>query len=55
MPIVWSQVRKGLNTQRFTLRSVPKLLVKSAAWADYAVGERSLLAVLKKIVKVSAG
>jgi hypothetical protein len=31
---------------------VPKLLVKSAAWADYAEGERSLLAVLKKMVKV---
>ena len=52
MPIVWSQVRKGLDPQQFTLRSVPKLLVKSAAWADYAEGERSLLAVLKKMVKV---
>jgi len=52
MPIVWSQVRKGLDPQRFTLRSAPKLLVKSAAWADYAEGERSLLAVLKRMVKV---
>jgi bifunctional non-homologous end joining protein LigD len=50
MPIVWSQVKKGLDPQRFTLRSVPKLLAKSPAWADYAEGERPLLAVLKKIV-----
>jgi bifunctional non-homologous end joining protein LigD len=51
MPIVWSQVRKGLDPQRFTLRSVPKLLAKSPAWADYAEGERPLLTVMKKIVK----
>ena len=44
MPLTWTQVKPGLDPQRFTLRYVPKLLAKSPAWADYAEGERPLLA-----------
>jgi bifunctional non-homologous end joining protein LigD len=50
MPIVWTQVKKGLDPKRFTLRSVPKLLAKSKAWQGYNDAERPLLQVLKKIV-----
>jgi bifunctional non-homologous end joining protein LigD len=50
MPILWSQVRKGLDPTRFTLRSAPKLLAKSKAWEGYDDAERPLLDVLKKIV-----
>jgi bifunctional non-homologous end joining protein LigD len=50
MPVVWSQVKKGLDPKRFTLRTVPALLARSKAWAGYSQAERPLLAVLKKIV-----
>jgi bifunctional non-homologous end joining protein LigD len=50
MPIVWSQVKKGLDPKRFTLRSVPKLLAKSKAWDDYDEAEHPLLQVLKRVV-----
>lgn len=42
MPLTWSQVRKNLDPKRFTLRTVPALLSKTEAWADYCDGERSL-------------
>jgi bifunctional non-homologous end joining protein LigD len=50
MPVVWSQVKKGLDPKRFTLRTVPAHLARSKAWAGYSQAERPLLAVLKKIV-----
>ena len=49
MPLEWSAVKKGLDPKRFTVRSAPALLAKSAAWKDYAKGERPLLPVLKKL------
>lgn len=42
MPLTWSQVRADLDPQQFTIRSVPALLTKTKAWADYAKGGRSL-------------
>ena len=35
MPLHWSQVRAGLDPQRFTMITAPALLVKSKPWADY--------------------
>jgi bifunctional non-homologous end joining protein LigD len=49
MPLEWSAVKKGLDPKRFTVHSAPALLAKSAAWKDYAKGERPLLPVLKKL------
>ncbi len=49
MPLEWSQVKKGLDPKRFTVRSAPALLVKSPAWKDYAKSEKPLLPVLKKL------
>jgi bifunctional non-homologous end joining protein LigD len=49
MPLEWSQVKKGLDPRRFTVRSAPALLAKSAAWKDYAKAMRPLLPILKKL------
>jgi bifunctional non-homologous end joining protein LigD len=49
MPLEWSQVKKGLDPKRFTVRSVPALIAKSAAWKDYTKARRPLLPVLKKL------
>jgi bifunctional non-homologous end joining protein LigD len=35
MPLNWSQVKKGLDPKRFTLRTALGLLAKSGAWKDY--------------------
>ena len=50
VPLSWTQVKKGLDPNRFTLRSVPKLLARSKAWQGYNEAERPLLQVLKRIV-----
>ncbi len=42
MPLTWKQVRTSLDPKRFTLRSVPGLLSRTDAWADYCDSERSL-------------
>jgi bifunctional non-homologous end joining protein LigD len=47
MPLLWAQVKKGLDPKRFTLRTVPALLKKTTAWKNYGEAERSLLQVLK--------
>ncbi len=35
MPLQWSQLRAGLDPRRYTIRTVPALLGKSAAWQEY--------------------
>jgi bifunctional non-homologous end joining protein LigD len=51
MPLTWSQVKKGLDPKRFTIRTVPALLSKSKAWEDYCDSERSLLQAMKRLVR----
>jgi bifunctional non-homologous end joining protein LigD len=48
MPLTWSQVRKGLDPLRYTLRSVPTLLARSEAWKDYCRCERPLKEALRR-------
>ena len=43
MPLGWAQVRADLDPARFTVRSVPSLLKRSKAWADYADARRPLV------------
>jgi len=50
MPLTWPQVRPGLDPKRFTIWTVPKLLARSSAWANYAASARSLKAAIKKLV-----
>jgi bifunctional non-homologous end joining protein LigD len=49
MPLVWSQVRSGLDPSRFNLRSVPALLKKSKAWAEYCESERPLQEAINRL------
>ena len=50
MPLVWSQVKKGLDPKRFTIRTAPGLIGKSGAWKDYFASAQSLLEVFKTVV-----
>jgi bifunctional non-homologous end joining protein LigD len=49
MPLTWPQVKAGLDPARYTLRSVPALLARTKAWADYGRSEGSLRAALRRL------
>ncbi|WP_413990878.1 DNA ligase D [Labrys okinawensis] len=49
MPLTWNDVRSDLNPKVFTVRTVPDLLAKTKAWADYADAERPLADAAKKL------
>jgi bifunctional non-homologous end joining protein LigD len=53
MPLTWTQVKADLDPTRFTLRTVPGLLTKSAAWKDYCDGLRPLEQAIKRLGKVN--
>ena len=54
MPIAWAQVRSGLDPKRFTVRSAPGLIAKSAAWRDYGEAERPLEPAIKLLPRAAA-
>ena len=49
MPLIWAQVKAGLDPRRYTIRSVPALLKKTKAWADYCDAEGDLAAAIKRL------
>lgn len=49
MPLAWSQVRAGLDPQRFTMQSAPAQLAKSKPWKGYCDAERPLKAAIRKL------
>jgi bifunctional non-homologous end joining protein LigD len=49
MPLTWTQVKAGLDPQRYTIRTAPDLLKKTTAWADYCEGERPLAPAIKRL------
>jgi len=51
MPLEWSQVKKGLDPQRFTLRTAPALLKKSRAWRDYDRCATSLRSAIEALIE----
>jgi bifunctional non-homologous end joining protein LigD len=51
MPLVWRDVKKGLDPKAFTVRSAPALLAKLKPWKDYAAGARSLTDAIKQITR----
>jgi bifunctional non-homologous end joining protein LigD len=51
MPIVWAQVRRGLNPLQFTIQTVPGLLKKSKAWDDYCQAERPPLQAIANLAR----
>jgi bifunctional non-homologous end joining protein LigD len=54
MPLNWEEVKPGLDPKRYTLRTAPALLAKTAAWKDYSDGERPLKPAIKRIGKAKA-
>jgi bifunctional non-homologous end joining protein LigD len=53
MPLNWSQVKAGLNPQRFTMRTTPALLRKNRPWRDYCDQEQPLRRAIEKLVRGS--
>jgi bifunctional non-homologous end joining protein LigD len=51
MPLVWSQVRTGLDPKRFTVRTAHEILTKHKPWASYGDSARPLGPMLKKLLK----
>ena len=51
MPLTWSQVKTGLDPRHYTVRSVPGLLAKTKAWADYHAAERPLADAIERLSK----
>jgi bifunctional non-homologous end joining protein LigD len=51
MPLTWTQVRSDLNPMKFNIRTVPVLIGKTSAWADYAGAGRSIKQAIRKIAK----
>ncbi len=51
MPLTWSQVRTGLDPQRFTIVTAPALLAKAKPWQDYCDAEAPLKAAIRKLVR----
>ncbi|MES2752575.1 MAG: DNA ligase D [Pseudomonadota bacterium] len=51
MPMTWAQVRRDLDPMKYTLRTVPALLSKTKAWADYDKAARPIKAAIAKISK----
>ncbi|SDT47094.1 DNA ligase D [Bradyrhizobium canariense] len=49
MPLTWAQVKADLDPKRYTVRSVPGLLTKTKAWADYDDAASSIKAAIKKL------
>ncbi|HSZ73533.1 MAG TPA: DNA ligase D, partial [Rhizomicrobium sp.] len=51
MPLLWSQVKTGLDPKRFTIRTAQQLLAKSKAWKDYDGAARPLRDAIAKLLK----
>jgi bifunctional non-homologous end joining protein LigD len=49
MPLEWTQVKKGLDPSRYTIRTAPALVEKLAAWSDYCDGERPLADAIRQL------
>ncbi len=49
MPLTWSQVKAGLDPAHYTVQTVPGLLQKSKAWAEYCEAERPLTDAIKRL------
>jgi bifunctional non-homologous end joining protein LigD len=49
MPITWKQVTAKLDPMAYTLRTVPGLLKRTKAWADYDEGARSLAGAIERL------
>jgi bifunctional non-homologous end joining protein LigD len=46
MPLLWPQLRSGLDPKHFTVRSAPALLARDKPWQEYAKAAQSLRAAI---------
>lgn len=51
MPVNWSQVKAGLDPNRYTIRTAADHIGKATDWRDYRDGERPLEAAIRKFVQ----
>ncbi len=51
MPLLWSQVRAGLDPRRFTIRTAEGALAKNKPWADYGRAARPLVRAIRTLTK----
>jgi len=49
MPIAWSQVKAGLDSKRFTVRTAPAMMKRGNAWEGYDEAAASLKSAIKKL------
>ena len=49
MPLIWTQVKADLDLRRFTVRTVPALLARTKAWADYDEATSPIKAAIRKL------
>ncbi len=49
VPLAWSQVKAGLDPQKFTIRTVGPLLKKADPWADLARSAKALGPAMRKM------
>jgi bifunctional non-homologous end joining protein LigD len=54
MPLHWTQVRSGLDPQRYTLRTAPALLARNKPWEGYCDAERSLKQAIRRLTNNTA-
>jgi bifunctional non-homologous end joining protein LigD len=54
MPLTWAELKPGLDPKTYTIRTVPELLQKTEAWADYGDSEAVLENAIKKLGKVGS-
>ena len=52
MPVTWTQVKRGLDPKAYTIRTVPPMVGKLKAWADYCDGERPLAQAIERLGKI---
>jgi bifunctional non-homologous end joining protein LigD len=50
-PILWKDVKPGLDPKAYTIRNAPALLAKSKAWADYFEAGRPLADAIARLGK----
>jgi bifunctional non-homologous end joining protein LigD len=53
MPVLWKDVRRGLDPKKFTLRSAPALLRKAKLWEGYAAAAQSLADAIRSVTGTS--
>ena len=51
MPLTWAQLRGDLDPKRFTVRTVPSLLVSTKAWDGYDDAASSIKSAMKKLAE----